>query len=390
VKILCLTSRLPWPLNRGDRLRAFHVLETLAEDHELTLLSFVENSEQRALLTHLKPFCRELRIVEKSRAMSMLTAAANCWRRLPLQTLYYRSGEMRRLVAMTLAEASFDAAYIHLFRMAPYLGRGDVPYRIVDLTDVISREVDRSLRYRSGASRLVYSIERRRIERWEEMLAAEGDEIWLISPAERTALLDRCPGANVQVVPNGVDCDAFCPLEGEEDPLRIVFTGHMSVFHNVDAAAHLADSVLPLVRRDFPNLRLRIVGACPSRKVQILHRPPAVTVSGFVPDLNLELNRGAVFVAPLRFSGGMQNKVLEAMASARPVVTTPAVARGLDAEAGRHLLVAESTEEFAGHITGLLTDTGRRRTLGAAARRFVQDRFNWRFVAERARELAER
>jgi len=390
LKILCLTSRLPWPPDRGDRLRAFHVLETLAEDHELTLLSFVESSDERAHLAHLKPLCRELRIVGKSRAASILTAAANCWRHLPLQTSYYRSPAMKQLVATTLADGSFDAAYVHLFRMAPYIGRGDVGYRIMDLTDVISREVARSLRYRSGASRLLWSIERRRIERCEEMLAAEGDEIWLISPAEQSALLDRCPGSNIRVVPNGVDCDAFCALEGEEDPLRIVFTGHMSVFHNVDAAAYLAESVLPLLRREFPDLRLRIVGAAPSKRIQGLHRPPAVTVTGFVPDLNLELNRGAVFVAPLRFSGGMQNKVLEAMAAARPVVTTPTVARGLDAHAGRHLLVAESAENFAVHITGLLSDAPRRRTLGAAARSFVKDRFSWRFVADRAREIAER
>ena len=287
MRILCLTSRLPWPPDRGDRLRAFHVLETLAEDHELTLLSFVESSDERVLLAHLTPLCRDIRIVEKSRAASILTAAVNCWRRQPLQSLYYRSGAMKQLVATTLADGSFDAAYVHLFRMAPYIGRGDVGYRIMDLTDVISNEIARSLRYRSGASRLLWSVERRRIERCEERLTVEGDEIWLISPAERTLLLDRCPGANVQVVPNGVDCDAFCALEGEEDPLRVVFTGHMSVFHNVDAAEHLAESVLPLVRREFPDLRLRIVGADPSRRIQDLHRPPAVTVSGFVPDLNL-------------------------------------------------------------------------------------------------------
>jgi len=390
VKILCLTSRLPWPPDRGDRLRAFHVLEALAKDHELTLLSFVESSEQRALLAHLKPFCREIRIVEKSRAASILTVVANGWRRSPLQTLYYRSGAMRQLVGATLAEGSFDAAYVHLFRMAPYLGRSDVPYRIVDLTDVISSELDRSLCHRSGMSRLVYSFERRRIERCEEILAGEGDEIWLISPAERSALVDRCPGANVHVVSNGVDCDVFQPLEGEEEASRIVFTGHMGVFHNVDAAAYLANSVLPLVRREFPDLRLRIVGASPCRRVRGLHRPPAVTVTGFVPDLNLELNRGAVFVAPLRFSAGVQNKVLEAMAAARPVVTTSTVARGLDADPGRHLLVAESAEDFAGRITGLLADAGRRTTLGAAARRFVKDRFSWLFVADRAREIAER
>jgi glycosyltransferase involved in cell wall biosynthesis len=162
----------------------------------------------------------------------------------------------------------------------------------------------------------------------------------------------------------------------------------MGVFHNVDAATHLAEVLLPLVQRELPDTRLRIVGAAPSRKVRELHRPPEVTVTGFAPDLNLELNRAAVFVAPLRFSAGLQNKALEAMAAARPVVTTPTVAAGLDAQDGTHLLVGHRPEELAGHIIGLLGDADRRRTLGAAARGLVRESFSWRIVADRLRVLA--
>lgn len=390
MQILCLTSRLPWPPDRGDRLRAYHVMETLASEHELTLISFVENSAQYDHLTHLEPFCRDIRIVRKTRIDSLVTAAANCWRRVPLQTLYYRSGAMKRLVRTTIANGSFDAAYIHLFRMATYLGQRDVPFRIVDLTDVVSREIEGSLRHRSAASRLVYSAEQRRIARFEDALSEEAEEVWLISPVERAALLDRCPAAKVRVVPNGVDGAIFRPLQNAEDPLTIVFSGHMSVFHNIDAAAHLVEDLLPRIHREFPSLKLRIVGASPSRRVQRLHRPPAVTVTGFVPDLNRELNRGAVFVAPLRFSAGVQNKVLEAMAAARPVVTTPSVAEGIDAGPGRHLLVGESSEALADHVSDLLGDPDRRRAIGTAARRYVQERFSWRVVAARAREIAGR
>jgi sugar transferase (PEP-CTERM/EpsH1 system associated) len=365
------------------------VLETLAAEHELTLLSFIESAAEREHLARLEPLCRRLEVIEKSPAASMLTVVANCWRRQPLQTLYYRSRAMKRLVSAALAETSFDAAYVHLFRMAPYLAPGAVPHRIVDLTDVISSEIEGSLAYRSAASRLLYSFERRRIEVCEERLAMEGDEVWLISPAEGHELLGRCPGAELRVVPNGVDCEAFRPLDGEEDPLTICFTGHMGVFHNVDAAAHLVEDLLPAVRREFPDLRLRIVGASPGRRVRELHRPPAVTVTGFVPELNQELNRGAVFVAPLRFSAGVQNKVLEAMAAARPVVTTPRVAAGLDATPGRHLLVGERPEELVRHTVGLLGDADRRRSLGASARDFVRDRYSWRVVADRLREIAD-
>ena len=367
MRILCLTSRLPYPPDRGDRLRAYHILKTLASEHELTLLSFVESSDQLDLVKALEGFCSTVRVVAKSRPASILTVLGNGWRRLPLQALYYHSRAMRDLVAHTLRERNFDAAYVHLFRMAPYLDRADAPYQIVDLTDMISDEIAASLRFRSVLSRIVYAIEKGRIERFEKSVATDSDEIWLISDRERQTLLDRCPSANVRVVANGVDLNRFRPLGGEEDSLRIVLTGHMSVPHNVDAAVHLARTVLPAVRRRVEGCQLRIVGADPCPRVRRLGRLPGVEVTGFVPDLNLELNRAAAFVAPLRFAAGIQNKVLEAMAAARPVVTSPGVADGLGAVADRELLIGHSPDEFAALTTTLLGDQALRRRLGTVS-----------------------
>jgi sugar transferase (PEP-CTERM/EpsH1 system associated) len=364
------------------------VLQTLAEDHELTLLSFVESPAQREHARQLEPMCRRVQVVPRGRAASFATALGHCWRNLPLQVLYYRSRPMRRLVAESLAEGRFHAAYVHLFRMAPYVRSGDLPYRIVDLTDVISSEVARSLPYRRLPSRAVWAVERRRIERFEKEVADAGDEVWLISQAERERLIEIAPHAHVQVVPNGVDLDTFHPLDVPEDPLRIVFSGHMGVFHNVDAAVHLAEVILPVIRCSVSDCRLRIVGASPCARVRRLASLGGVDVTGFVPDLNRELNRAAVFVAPLRFSAGVQNKVLEAMAAARPVVTTTEVAAGIGAVAGRHLLVGRTSKEIAGHVTSLLADARRRRALGTAARAFVARKFSWRPVAERVREIS--
>lgn len=318
-----------------------------------------------------------------------MTVLGHFWRRLPLQVLYYRSHAMRRLVAESLDSERFDAAYVHLFRMAPYVRPGGVPYRIVDLTDVISNEVARSLPFRRLPGRALWAFERRRIELFEREMAHAGDEIWLISRTERDQLLQRAPGANAHVIPNGVDIDTFRPLEVAADPRRIMFSGHLGVPHNIDAAVWLTGAILPAIQRSVPGCRLRIVGSAPSAKVQRLARRHGVEVTGFVPDLNLELNQAAVFVAPLRFSAGVQNKVLEAMAAARPVVTTPEIAAGLEAVTGRHLLVGDGSEELAAHAVSLLTDPDRRRALGTAARAFVADRFSWRFVAERMREIAD-
>lgn len=388
MRILCLTSRLPYPPDRGDRLRAYHVLRTLSCEHELTLLSFVDGTEQQEFAQVLTGVCNDVRTVTMSRSASMLTVLANGWRRQPLQTLYYRSRAMRRLVAETLAKRSFDAAWVHLFRMAPYLDGVDAPYRIVDLTDVISDEVAASLRFRSLPSRLIHAVERKRIERFEKRVAARAGEVWLISDRERQTLLDRSPSANARVVPNGVNLDVFRPLEEAEDPIQIVFTGHMAVPHNVDAAVYLAEVILPAIRRRVDGCRLRIVGADPCSRVRRLDRLPGVEVTGFVADLNLELNRAAAFIAPLRFAAGVQNKVLEAMAAARPVVTSSRVADGLGAAADRELLIGHGPEEFAALTAALLGDGALRRRLGTAARSFVRDRFSWDVAAERARTIA--
>jgi len=364
-------------------------LETLAEDHELTLLSFAESAEQRDCARQLDAICREVRVVTRGQATSLCTTLLHFWRRLPLQVLYYRSREMLRLVVEALAEDRFDAAYVHLFRMAPYVRSGDLPYRIVDLTDVISSEVARSLPYRPLPSRAVWAVEQRRIARFEREVANGGDEVWLISQAERERLIEIAPHAHVQVVPNGVDLDTFHPLDVPEDPLRIVFSGHMGVFHNVDAAVRLAEVILPVIRCSVSDCRLRIVGASPCARVRRLASLVGVDVTGFVPDLNRELNRAAVFVAPLRFSAGVQNKVLEAMAAGRPVVTTGDVAAGVGATADRHLLVGGSSGEIANQVASLLADAERRRALGTAARAFVAREFSWRVVADRARAIAD-
>ncbi len=335
MRILCLASRLPYPPNRGDRLRAFNFIKNLSREHKLSLLSFIAHESEREHLPPLRAYCQDVRVLTMSQRHSALSVLYNLWRREPLQALYYRSGAMRRLVKQTLTEKQFDAAYVHLFRMAPYVADQPRLYRIVDLTDAISEEITRSLPYRGLISRLIYKLELSRIRRYERHVAKTFEETWLISKADRQVLAMDCPAANIRVVPNGVDANRLYPLEQPCEPDSLIFVGHLGVFHNVDAATILARKVLPLVRQQIPNCSLKIVGAEPNAQVRALDAEPAVSVTGFVPDLNDYLNRAAIFVAPLRFAAGVQNKVLEAMATASPVVTTNLVNAGLGARGPR-------------------------------------------------------
>jgi glycosyltransferase involved in cell wall biosynthesis len=157
----------------------------------------------------------------------------------------------------------------------------------------------------------------------------------------------------------------------------------MGVFHNIDAAVYLAQEILPRLQRTFPDCHLTIVGAEPAPPVRELAQNPAVSVTGFVLDLNACLNEAAVFAAPLRFAAGVQNKVLEAMASGRPVVTTTLVNDGIGANPGRDLIVVDDPEAMVSHIANLFQQAQLRREMGAAARIFVEQNFSWQFAVQR-------
>lgn len=390
MKILCLTPRLPYPPHRGDRLRAFHFIEHLSREHELTLLSFIAAEAEREYVAPLRQYCRDVRVVLMRRTESLISVASNLWRRQPLQALYYRSQAMHRLVDGVLAREPFDAAYVHLFRMAPYMTHHSELYRIVDLTDVVSREIGRSLAYRPPLSRVVYRIEQPRIERYERWVAEAFEEIWLISEADREILAIECPQANIHVVTNGINASQYHPTGEPTQRNSLIFVGHMGVFHNIDAARHLAQDILPLVQRQISTATLNIVGADPAPQVQRLQERSGVAVTGFVPDLNAALNRSAVFVAPLRFAAGVQNKVLEAMATARPVVTTSLVNEGLRARPGQELLIADDAPTTAERVVALLQDENLRKEVGRAGLHFVQQKYTWKNVVERMRAIERR
>ena len=389
MRILCLTSRLPYPPYSGDRLRVFHFIERLAADHEVSLASFIASPEEQDCLAPLRELCREVRVVLLRPQHSLLKVASNLWRPLPLQVLYYRSRAMRQVVTAMLASREFDVVYSHLCRMAPYGIEATQRYRIVDMTNVLSQELQTSLPYRGRVSQAAAQQESARMARYEQWLANQVDELWLISEAERRTLAAVCPHANVQVVTNGVDPKQFFPTGQSCDTHGLLFVGNFHAFPNQDAAGYLAREILPRVRQAMPDSTLTLAGVNVNKRIRRLAHAPGVTVIGETPDLNDALNRAAVVVAPLRTAGGIQNKVLEALAAGRPVVTSSIVNRGLAAVPERDLLIADDAETTAGEIIRLFRDEELRKRLGRAGRAFVRGRHTWEEVAQRMKAIEE-
>ena len=389
MRLLFLTSRLPYPPDRGDRLRTYHLLKHLGREHEITLVSFVNSREEAQMGVKLDAFCREVHLIVRPMARSVSTAISNIWRRQPLQLLYYRSRKMQKLVDRLLAKEKFEAVYVHLFRMAPYVINHRQLYRIVDLTDVISSEIGASLPYRAWASRVLYSHEQMRIAEYERRVVGWAEEAWLISERDKLKLAESCPQANLHRIPNGVDLTRFFPTEHKKPAHNMLFVGHMGVFRNIDAVMYLVYEILPKVRREIPDIQLNIVGAGTSPQIRGLEKHAGVTVLGYVSDLIGQLNQSTVFVAPIRFSAGIQNKVLEAMAAGVAVVTTSNVNEGISAHPGQEILVGDNTKELADCIVRILSDEPFRSRLRLAGRAFVEKRFSWQAAVERMRQIEE-
>jgi sugar transferase (PEP-CTERM/EpsH1 system associated) len=375
MQILFLTSRLPYPPYRGDRLRTNHFLRLFAHDHDLTLLSFIADEQERHMAAHLAPYCHQMHLVHRPAWESIKDVAVNAWRDIPLQTLFYRSRKMEKKVENLLSSFSFDLVYVHLFRMAQYVAHHPEIYRVLDLTDLISYELQSSMPYRSIAWKFIYRFELPRIIRYEEEIGSRFNEVWFISRRDRALFLANGRQVNARVVPHSIGEEFSSLNQNFSGPLKLLFIGHLEVGHNIDAVRYMAEEIMPLILREAPEVEFQIIGAGDLGKVRNFARFPGVRVVGFVPDLKTVFKQNAIAVAPLRFSAGIQNKVVEAMAAGLVVVTTSNVNAGLEAAPEQDLLIADNSSDFAAQVLRLVNNDPLRQRIGQAGRAFARNLF---------------
>jgi glycosyltransferase involved in cell wall biosynthesis len=379
MRMVFLSSRLPYPPEGGDRFRVFHLLRTASEaGHEVHLVSFDRDVPAREDLAPLNRILASVRVVSMPPVLSTFRSAQAIPGRMPLQAAYYRSNRMRRLTERVMRRVRPDLVYTHLFRMAPYALElmERYPARwVIDFTDVISAGIERSLPYRRGIDLWVYREEMRRIRLYEASIAPRFDECWVISEAERRTLAAVSPAARLRVVANGLVPEPIS-LPVAREPARLLFLGFHEVFHNRDAVRFLVQDVFPRVRAAVPEATLDIVG----RGTETLGpwaRGEGVRVVGYAPSLGDVMARATVFVAPHRFAAGVQNKVVQALASGMPVVTTTAVRLGLEPIPDGILRIAEDPAAIAGHVIALLRDPGVAASLGQRGYEWARTTFRW-------------
>lgn len=385
MRILYLVHRLPYPPDKGDKVRSYHLLRHLAARHEVLLGTFVDDPADEPHVETVRRWCAEVMALRLQPRRARIASLSGLARGEPLTLAYYRDAALDAWVRRLRAGGRIDAVVVFSSSMAPYaevfLGSG-VPV-LVDFVDVDSAKwADYASAHRWPMSWL-YAREGRELLAYERHVAGRATDSFFSTEKEAALFCRLAPecAARVHALGNGVDAGFFAPDTARPSPfdadeLPIVFTGAMDYWPNIDAVTWFAAEMLPALRARWPALRLHIVGRNPAPAVRAL-ASGAVDVSGTVPDVRPYLQHAAVVVAPLRLARGIQNKVLEAMAMARPVVASADCAEAIAAQPGRELLAAAGADAFVRAVDGLLGDPVRAAALGAAGRRRVLDDYSW-------------
>jgi len=395
--LLFLAHRLPYPPNKGDKIRSFHLLKCLANHYRVFLGAFVDAPEDMQLVGALREFCEGLRVLRLRPGWAKLASLEGLLQGEALTVPYYRRRELADWVDRTIVERDIRRALVFSSGMASYLlgARHSGLRRVIDFVDVDSDKWAQYAGTTSVATRWIYRREAVQLLALERRIAKEFDGSVFVSAAEAELFRKLAPESvdKVSFAYNGVDTVYFDPDLSLPSPYAkgecpLVFTGAMDYWPNVDAVCWFAEQILPAVRRSLPGAVFYAVGARPAPAVQRLARIPGVRVTGQVADVRPYLRHAATVVAPLRIARGIQNKVLEGMAMAKPTVVTPAALEGIAAVPGEEVLLASDADRFADCVVSAVSARAAA-AFGVNARRRVLTDFDWDRNLEGFHDLLE-
>ena len=380
--LLLLIHRIPYPPNKGDKIRSYNLLKHLAKHYKVHLATFVDDPDDWQHVPHVKALCASSHfaglnpLLGRVRSLGALVAGRS------LSLDYYRDAGLQRWVDQTVAAHKIERVLTFSSAMAQYAAKFPQARHVVDFCDVDSDKWRQYAEKKSWPMSWLYRHEARQLLAYERRVARESDASLFVSSPEAALFRQLAPESDAKIgfFNNGVDTDYFSPDLAHVSPYAdgeraLVFTGAMDYWPNIDAVQWFADEVFPLLQAPHPDLRFYIVGSRPAPAVLALAQKPGVVVTGTVPDVRPYIAHAQVAVAPLRIARGIQNKVLEAMAMATPVVVSPQALEGIDAVPGLELVLADGAPAFVDAVSSVLARE--HAAMGRAARAKVERQYSW-------------
>jgi len=457
MKLLYLSHRIPYPPNKGDKIRSFNEIKYLSQRHEIHLTCLADDPKDLKYKDDLKDYCKSTNVGLVNPKIVKLKSSFYLFSKKPLSIPYFYSKKLQQTIDHLLSTIDFDIIFCFSSPMAEYVFRSKVlsPQSLVhsqktrdrqpstkdhrlstidhrpstvndalssmdhrpstmnfslstnnhrlstklimDFVDVDSDKWTQYSKYARFPMSWIYGLEGQRLADYEKKVAEVFDHSIFVTDSEVKIFKNKNPHIkNITAISNGVDLDYFSPNYLQQESTigqrqstidhrpttidyrpTIVFTGAMNYFANVDGVVWFTKEILPLIRKEIPEIRFYIVGSNPTKEVLSLALNSSVTVTGYVPDTREYLNKATVVVVPLRIARGIQNKILEAMAMGIAVVATPQAFEGIEAKPGRDLVLGENAEEIAEGVIGLIKEGSLRKSIGDNARRIVEKNYCW-------------
>ncbi len=371
MKLVIVTSRFPFPIEKGDKLRIYHQIKYLARAHEILLISIVDELPSPENLARVQKYCTHIRCYSINRVKRVISALFAWINGKPAQVGYFYNAGIKKKVYQEIIEFQPDRIYCQLIRVSEYVKT--LPYiKVLDYMDCFSSGMARQASVQPLFKHMFYKHEAHLTKPYERHVYSYFDETTIISERDKNELPLLSKNL-VSVVSNGIDTDFFLPAEGEPD-MDLVFVGNLGYKPNEQAVLKLLEWCR---NSNFDRqLKVLIAGARPTPKILAINEP-GWEIAGWVDDIREAYWRGKIFAAPLLTGSGLQNKLLEAMSCALPCISTNLVNASINATPGQDLFIADEAQVFANHVQILLDDKNKRFEIGKNARKFVLNNYQW-------------
>ncbi len=384
MKIFVITSRIPWPLEKGDKLRIYHQLKHLSKNNEIFLCCLSDEKLPADGMENLKSICSQVEIIPLNKLLIIWRMFLAIFSDRPFQVHYFYQRHVRKRIYELVKQFQPDHIYCQLIRAAEHVKHIHEVPKTLDYMDAFNKGVERRIAKSSWIMKRILREEFRRLVAYENLIYEYFEHHVIISEQDRDFIFHP-QRKEIAVIPNGVDQEFFHPIN-KDKKYHLVFTGNMNYPPNVDSAILLAEKILPLVQKTIPEANLLIAGAQPSNQVKSLQSKD-VTVTGWMDDIRDAYAESHVFLAPMQIGSGLQNKLLEAMSMKLPCITSRLANNALGAEDGKDILIGHHPEDFAKLAIELLQNPDRAASIAESGQRFVSQAYSWEHSSALLEEL---
>ena len=383
MKIFVILPRIPFPLEKGDKLRAFHQIRCLSKNNEIILCAINDTKIHKDARKTLQKYCTSIHFFSVSKFSIIINVLKAFLSGKPFQVGYFYNSKAKKKIDDLIKKHKPDHIYCQLIRVAEYVKDQDIP-KTIDYQDVFSKGLERRIHSAPFYLKPVFRIEYNRVLNYERTVFDSFDNKTIISIPDRD-LISHPEKDKIEIIINGVDTDYFFPIKMKKE-YDLVFTGNMAYPPNAKAAVYIVKKILPIVHKTMPDVNLLLAGASPDKSVLSLDSEK-VTVAGWVDDMRESYAKAKIFIAPMQIGTGLQNKLLEAMAMRIPSITSKLANNALGAKPGKEILLGSSPDEYASHIIDLLRNPIKAEKLAENGYKYIINNYNWESATAKLEEL---